>query len=239
MTPQSSRGAETQPEWHGSSGTSRRSPRSDSRFDAVDDLIKVLAAQPEQRMLLLGSGGFLAGTLGLAAGQIDRARGALGRSDQLVDAKGLYTNDLPPSAGEAGVRSLKIYSAKYPTREKDASNDVMENLSASTGGKFVRNSNDLAGGYAEELTEVPEGQLSAGVSRPPESDGKFHSLKVQVPGRKGYEIQARKGYMSEKKSAPKEERKIDREVFTTSQAHDAPGRAEFDDTNLRLPVEAP
>ncbi len=45
-----------------------------------------------------------------------------------------------------------------------------------------------------------------------------------MPGSKGYTVQARLGYMSEKErvSPPREERRIDREVFTSGQSHDAP-----------------
>jgi VWFA-related protein len=188
-------------------------------LDAMEDLVKVLAAQPGQRMLLLGSGGFFAGTLELRQEALIEHAVHAGVVINALDAKGLYTADLPPNGGNGSALSA-VYAVKLGARDKDASNDAMENLAAGTGGKFFRNSNDLAAGYGE-LTEVPEVSYLLGFS-PPAPDGKFHNLKVQVPGGKGYSIQARKGYTSEKESAPREERKIDREVFTTTLVNDAP-----------------
>jgi VWFA-related protein len=192
---------------------------SQDTLDAMEDLVKVLAAQQGQRMLLLGSAGFFAGTLEMRQETLIEHAVHAGVVINALDAKGLYTADLPPNGGNGSALSA-VYAVKLGTRDKDASNDVMENLAAGTGGKFFRNSNDLAAGYAE-LTEVPDVSYLLGFT-PPTPDGKFHNLKVQVSGGKGYSIQARKGYTSEKESAPREERKIDREVFTTTLVNDAP-----------------
>jgi VWFA-related protein len=193
-------------------------------LDTIESVVDLLAAQPGQRMLLLGSGGFLAGTLQIEQGTLITRAVHANVTINSLDAKGLYTYDAPTRVVPGGVMGVgSTYAAKIGTRPKDATNDVMESLSAGTGGKFFRNSNDLEGGF-EELTEIPEVSYLLGFS-PPNPDGKFHRLKVQAPGVKGYTIEARLGYMSVDESPnapPKQERKIDREVFTAGQSHDAP-----------------
>jgi VWFA-related protein len=184
----------------------------------IESLVEHLASQPGQRLLLLGSGGFLAGTLDFEQQNLIEAAVRADVVIDSLDAKGIYTADLPPIVGGTG-RAASAYAARLGTKDKDASNDVMENLSASTGGRFFRDSNDLAAGFSL-LTQLPGVSYLLGFSAP-EPDGKFHSLKVHVPGGKGYTIQARLGYMSQKET-PRQERKIDREVFTSGQSQDAP-----------------
>jgi VWFA-related protein len=189
---------------------------------AIESAVDHLAVQSGQRMLLLGSSGFLAGTLQSEQEALITQAVHAGVVINALDAKGLYTMDVPAKPlGSPGNKS-SIYAVKMGTRPKDAANEIMENLSAGTGGKLFRNSNDLEGGFSE-LMEVPEVSYLLGFS-PPDPDGKFHRLKIQVPGGRGYTIQARQGYMSEKKSAApsREERKIDREVFASDESRDVP-----------------
>jgi VWFA-related protein len=69
-----------------------------------------------------------------------------------------------------------------------------ESLAADTGGFTVRNSNDLAGSLKRIADETRAYYLIGYNPTNAARDGTFRKIEVKVPGRKGVEIRARRGY---------------------------------------------
>jgi hypothetical protein len=95
-----------------------------------------------------------------------------------LDARGLYLN------ASAGM----IY-------------DGMGVLASGTGGTFFRNNNNIELGF-RELGMRPETSYMLGFTPSDMPDGKFHKLKVQLAGKKGYAVEARLGYTAAASAEP-------------------------------------
>jgi VWFA-related protein len=80
------------------------------------------------------------------------------------------------------------FSEDYETTEGS------ESLADDTGGFTVRNSNDLAGGLKRIADETRAYYLIGYNPTNAARDGSFRKIEVKVPGRKGVEVRARRGY---------------------------------------------
>jgi hypothetical protein len=69
-----------------------------------------------------------------------------------------------------------------------------ESLAADSGGFAVRNTNDLAAGIRRIADESQAYYLLGYNPTNTRRDGRFRKIQVKVPGGKGYQIRARKGY---------------------------------------------
>jgi VWFA-related protein len=172
----------------------------------IDGLVSGMAKLPGERMILLTSGGFLAGNLeadeDLLMAKALHAEVVI----NTLDARGLYlelpggdASDSPPM-GRTPPRA-RIEEAKIEGRQAEAKDDGMAVLAAGTGGTFYHNSDDLARGF-RELGMVPETMYvlsftPAGVA----ADGRFHNLKVRLAAGKRYALQARLGYAASSAAA--------------------------------------
>jgi VWFA-related protein len=78
--------------------------------------------------------------------------------------------------------------------EASETTEGSESLAADTGGFTVRNSNDLAGGLKRIADETRAYYLIGYSPKNTARDGAFRKIQVKVPGRKGIQIRARKGY---------------------------------------------
>jgi hypothetical protein len=100
----------------------------------------------------------------------------------------------------------------------------MGDLADSTGGLFFHNNNDLDLGF-NELGMQPEVSYLLGVA-PEALDARYHRLKVSLTAARHATVQARKGYLAApdkpEEHKPAAERRIDKEVFTTSLLDEAP-----------------
>jgi VWFA-related protein len=187
---------------------------------AFRDVVDAMGRLQGERLLLAASSGFLSGTL--LVEQDELVNRAL-RADVVIDAldaKGLYTQAPVESVPGMGVRSA-IMQQSMGTRPEMASNDVLATLAYSTGGIFFHNNNDLTAGIREMM--APEVTYRIGFAPDGSPDGKYHKLKVKVNA-KSVDVQARPGYMSlaVKPDEHAEPRKIDAEVLSAEDHHDAP-----------------
>ena len=196
-----------------------------------------MASLAGKRVLVMVSSGFLSGALEYE--REDIVNRAL-RGDVVInslDAKGLYTQDMDMPVGGMPVRS-RIARQSQGIRPQAESNDTMAILSASTGGLFFHDNNDLDLGL-RELGLLPEYWYSLAFVPPGAPDGKYHTLKVRLKLSRGYEVQARPGYVAaavKPADPPPEERRIDQEmlsagtldevpvIFSTEPATTPPGR---------------
>jgi VWFA-related protein len=204
---------------------------SQDTLNSLQDAVDSLADRPGERVLVLASSGFLAGTLE------DRVDSIL--SDALhanivinsLDAKGLVTYTETEARAQLGGEDTSDQVAAYRAESFGQSmmtlTAAMVDFAVGTGGRFFHNRNDLAAGYYS-LAAVPETEYLLGFT--PESEklnGHFHKLKVKVDLPRKFNVQARPGYFaptkgSQEASEPTAEEKIDAEVRGSEKKSDFP-----------------
>ena len=189
---------------------------------ALRNIVDSMARMEGARMILFASSGYLNGTLYFDEDQLVNKALRANVVINSLDAKGLYTIDAPVDD------QTRVESAQYRqilgTRPKDALNDSMGNLADSTGGLYLHNSNDLDLGF-RELGMQPEVSYLLGFA-PGTLDNKYHPLKVSLTAARHATVQARQGYVAASQKAepqkPRVDRRIDRELFTTTLLDEAP-----------------
>jgi VWFA-related protein len=106
-----------------------------------------------------------------------------------------------------------------------------DSLSADSGGFTVRNTNDLSSGFKRIADETRIYYLVGYNPTNTARDGKFRKIQVKVPGQKGAQVRARKGYYapSDRKVTPPSKPGVDPVIQT---ALDSP--YEVEDIPLRM-----
>ena len=106
-----------------------------------------------------------------------------------------------------------------------------ESLAADSGGFTVRNTNDLASGFKRIADETRAYYLIGYNPTNTARDGTFRKIQVKVPGRRGVQVRARKGYYapSDQKPAAAPKQGVD---AAFQEALDSP--YEVDDIPLRM-----
>jgi VWFA-related protein len=172
-------------------------------LDVLSRVVRRISAMPGQRSIILASPGFLTPDLHQDVSDVIskaiRAKVIVGA----LDARGLWTDpgfsaaDPTPQGGP----NVLVHHGRYDHFEALAQEDVLAEIAASTGGAFIHNSNDLAGGF-KRLAAAPEFvYVLAFTPTNLKSDGKFHSLKIVLKEPKGLSLQARRGYYAPKREA--------------------------------------
>ena len=161
-------------------------------LSSIGSIVDYMATLPGKRVLVIASSGFLSGTLESAREDIINRSPHGDVVINSLDAKRLYTQATGMPVGGMPVRSM-IARRSQRTRSQWESNDTMAILSASTGGLFFQNNNDLDLGL-RQLGLLPEYSLA--FAPPGAPDGKHHTLKVRLKQSRGYEVQARPGYFA-------------------------------------------
>ena len=167
--------------------------------------IRRLAGMPGQRVIVLASPGFFAQTAE-ARKAMAEVLDLAARSNVIVNglsARGVIMapeeEDVTRKAGgarrtPAGQTLPGSTWMRYRRESGRADGDVMKDLADGTGGTFYRNNNDLGLGL-ERLTAAPRFSYVLGFSAGElKTDASFHAVKVQLPGKKGFTIEARRGY---------------------------------------------
>jgi hypothetical protein len=170
-------------------------------LSALDGLVRRMAKTPGERTIAMLSDGFLSKNKQyLVDAIIERAL----RANVIInamDARGLYTTNIP-SAEPAPSNSLLVNLSAMGMRAVGmAMNaDVMGYLAEGTGGVFVQNSNDFEGGLGR-ISSLREASYVLGFS--PENlklDGKFHSLTLKLVNAQHLSMLARRGYWAPKRT---------------------------------------
>jgi VWFA-related protein len=194
-------------------------------LDAIERTLDSLAKQPQQRMLVLVSSGFL---LEVNNAEQDRVVAQALRSGTVINslyAKGAYAEvpflpfDATPNSFNINAIKTLIFGSLTLGAKLDDLDMTMANFSRSTGGLIFRNNNDLDLGF-REVGMTPE--LTYLLSVEPAHDGKYHHLRLKVRGADNDLVQARQGYFAPTKEAVEatgSQNPIDKEV--TSAASDA------------------
>ncbi len=180
-----------------------------SNLRELEEVVKYTAQMPGQRIVILGSPGFLlqddnqfqleriidqAVRLQVVISSLD-PRGVPVVARQ-VDASRIYM----PGAG----RSSGAMHRMDQNREVLAG-DVLAQVAEGTGGEFFHNNNDLKAGFGR-LVGSPGSYILAFVPTELKPDGKFHRLKVTLAEKvSAYSIQARRGYFAPRNEAEAKE----------------------------------
>ena len=198
------------------------------RFTSLNTLVSIrrivdfMATLPGRRVVLMASSGFLSGTLEPEREEIINRALHGGVVINSLDAKGLYTLDSGVSETNMNGRSVvaRLNQGTSPQWESAA---AMSILSASTGGLFFHNNNDLELGL-KELGLVPEFSYSLAFVLPAAPDGKYHKLRVRLKHDSHYSLQARPGYFAAVIPAapPAGERRIDQEAMSAGTLDEVP-----------------
>ncbi len=181
-----------------------------------------LSTMPGNRVLVVLSRGFVTGGMDREKSAIVNA--AL-RAHIVLNA--LNTEGLPPG------------TARNVDERQNVLSEMMAGVSAATGGRFIKNTNDLTGGL-ELLAAPPEVSYALEFVPSHEPDDTYHKLKIQVNGERGYEVDARQGYWAEKikPGAETAQRRIDDAVLSTEDVAEFPTtlRVTLPDTKTAGPI---
>ncbi len=201
-------------------------------LDAIDRVVGELGKMPGERIVLLASAGFLAGTLDAAQNRIvDHALAARVVINAL-DAKGLFSGATARTPDQlqylqALPATTQMFEAGTRLSRLETANSPLINLAGSTGGSFFHNSNDLAQGF-QELAAVPAVVYRLGF-RPYEGNvGRLHRLQVKLAKPGSYTVQARPGYFALPQApgpataADMRRRRLDREVLASDEPAEFP-----------------
>jgi VWFA-related protein len=166
-------------------------------YSALEKAIRRSAQMPGRKVIILISDGFLLDTANTnSSDRLRRVTDAAARANAVVytfDAKGLDAT--PPS--EMGAGSYRVQSA-----ERFDMQEPLYSIARQTGGRFIKNKNDMRPDISKALAESSRYYLLAW--RPdPELRGKekFRSIDVKVKGRPELTVRLQNGYLPEE---PKE-----------------------------------
>jgi hypothetical protein len=192
---------------------------SQDSLDEIKGALDYLTKAPGKRVLLLATDGFFSWTLEEQEQAIIDEAVHAGVVINSVDAKGLYAAAPgPPIDQLAQVTDLRALDVVLQTQslgdQLNSQDAILAQFAESTGGLLFRNNNDLEFGF-HELGVVPEYSYAFGF--PPEEDGKYHKIKIELKNGKHYLIQARPGYFAPHgaNGAPTAEDKIDAEMMSS------------------------
>jgi VWFA-related protein len=199
----------------------------ESSLSATRAVISRMTSMPGKRNIVLISPGFLV-LDNRHDEQMELVERAIKGSVVIggLDARGLYT--MTPGGGASDrVDNPATLREKTPfqTAESLTVTDVIADLAHGTGGNFYQGTNNFDEGIAR-VASAPHFIYVLGFS--PQNlklDGKFHTLKVTLRNRKGYELQVRKGYYAPGSAASPEaqaKQQIQEAFFSRDEVHNVP-----------------
>ena len=190
-----------------------RSFRLAQTLAALESLGQHLSGIPGRKNLVWIGGGIsmssVTGAFGRGThGSVESFEDAVRRTSQklaqhgvilyVVDAKGLEVaaSQTAESAGTLPLPGRGRFEAQQDSeRFSQDTFPAMEMMSTITGGRYLRNSNDLAAGFKSAAADLA-GSYTLGFYVSEEPDNKWHPLKASVK-RPGVQLRHRRGYLAE------------------------------------------
>ncbi len=193
-------------------------------LEAIQQLLRRMAAMPGQRTLVLVSPGFLTMTRNQDVDKLVNQAVHQNVVINALDAAGLYTRTSHP--GRFGERlNLDVQKTGIENTQLEVGRDVLAGLSAGTGGTYFRNSNDFDQGF-RETAQAPEAYYVLSFSpHDVKLDGKFHLLKVALNTGDHLRVEARRGYVAPQgteQAAAQTQTEIEKLVFSLEELHGLP-----------------
>lgn len=195
-------------------------------LDSLKNVVQRISIMPGRRTVVLVSPGFLTPENQQEKTEIlDRAVRASVIISTL-DARGVYNVGVDASEeASPSDPSVQATLMQYKSMSAFVEGAVLGEMADGTGGTYVRNSNDLEGGF-KRVAARPEYYYVLGFS--PQNlklDGKFHSLKVTLKEPAKLVLQARRGYYAPthlEDAAEESRREIEAAMFSRDEMHELP-----------------
>jgi hypothetical protein len=193
-------------------------------LEAIQQVLRRMAAMPGQRTLVLVSPGFLTMARNDDVDMLVNQAVHQNIVINALDAAGLYTRSARP--GRFGYRlDLEVQKTGLENTQLEVGRDVLAGLSAGTGGTYFRNSNDFDQGF-RETAQAPDVYYVLSFSpHDVKLDGKFHTLKVVLNAGDHLRVEARRGYIAPQgteQEAARTQTEIEKLVFSQEELHELP-----------------
>ena len=193
----------------------------------MEQVIRRLSGMPGQRIMVFVSPGFMLTTQTREGGDlIDRANRA-NIVINSIDARGLYTPDVLGDIADPQRDTFRTagFKASYRVSSQFAQSEILAQLAEGTGGTNFRNRNDLDQGMRQAVAAPAISYLLAFSPQNLKIDGRYHTLKVTLTGKRPYSVQARRGYYAPRNivdPAETAKEEIQEAVFSQEEIHDLP-----------------
>lgn len=163
--------------------------------EALEAVAQHVAPLPGRKNLIWVSASFPL-TIGLddPAGWTNRTRD-----------RGTFADAITRAARALNAANVALYPVDarglmiQPGTEASEPQAAMELLAERTGGRAFYNTNDIAGSVRRAIEDTEVSYVLGFYPEEADLDGKYHELRVQVPGRKGVETRSRMGYYATEK----------------------------------------
>ncbi len=174
-------------------------------LSTLNNVLRATAPLPGRKLLFfLSDGFFLDDQTSSVSSELRRLTDVAARSGAVIytmDARGLSTGQT--DASTEGNFDPTGRLARSSMGELSESQEALNALAADTGGRALRNSNDLAAGVKNALKETSVYYLLAW--RPEEGEhksGKFRRIEVSVTGRPDLTVRVRRGFIEPDNNSP-------------------------------------
>jgi VWFA-related protein len=175
----------------------------DRKLAGLESAVRMLAPLPEKKALIYFSAG-IPKTGVENHSQIESTVNAAIRANVSfypIDARGLVALAPGGDASKAGPKGTALFSGAAVTQQKTKFNDQQETLvtlAEDTGGKALLDSNDLSMGIQQAHEDLGSYYVLGYYDTNPVADGKYRTLKVQVPKQYSATLDYRNGYFAGK-----------------------------------------
>jgi VWFA-related protein len=181
-------------------------------YATLEQLMRKSAQLNGRKVVFFISDGFLLDLTNTdSSSRLNRIADAAARANAVVysfDAKGL---DASLPEGIAGTQRVN-------SGERWELQDPLNALAEKTGGRFIRNNNDLQGGMTKVLAETSIYYLLAWRPDPEKHvTEKFRRIQVSVKGRPELQVRVQSGYLEERTRPAKDESKIAKAPVTAAE----------------------
>ena len=178
----------------------------DRQLSALQTAVELLRPLPDQKALVYFASGLRLNGVDNQAQLRATTNAALRANVSIfpIDARGLVATSPLGNATQASPGGLAMFSGQTAGRGAGAfqrSQDTLFSLAKDTGGKAMFDVNDLSLGIVQAARALQSYYIVGFYTTHAASDGKFHRVKITVPGQPAAEITTRQGYYADKEFA--------------------------------------
>ena len=193
----------------------------------MEQVIRRLSGTPGQRILVFVSPGFMLTTQTREGGDLINRANRANIVINSIDARGLYTPEVLGDIADPQRDTFRTagFKASYRVASQFAQSEILAQLADGTGGTIFRNRNDLDQGLKQAVAAPAISYLLAFSPQNLKIDGRYHTLKVTLTGKRPYSVQARRGYYAPRNvvdPAETAKEEIQEAVFSQEEIHDLP-----------------